>query len=44
MDYIALFDKLYGNDQLKATLSADLAAGRLAHAYLIEGEQASRAW
>ena len=37
MDYIALFDKLYGNDHLKATLSADLAAGRLAHAYLIEG-------
>ena len=41
MDYIAIFDKLYGNDQLKATLSADLAADRLAHAYLIEGASGS---
>lgn len=41
MDYIALFDNLYGNDQLKATLSADLAADRLAHAYLIEGAPGS---
>lgn len=41
MDYISIFDKLYGNDQLKATLSSDLAVDRLAHAYLIEGAPGS---
>lgn len=41
VDYQSAFDKIFGNDQLKATLAADLAADRLAHAYLIEGAPGS---
>ncbi len=41
MEYTDFFADLYGNEQLKATLSADLAADRLSHAYLIEGPQGS---
>ena len=41
MEYASLFDKIYGNEQLKATLCADLAADRLSHAYLIEGAPGS---
>lgn len=37
MEFASIFDHIYGNDQLKSTLTADLAADRLAHAYLIEG-------
>ena len=41
MEYASLFDPIYGNEQLKATLCADLAADRLSHAYLIEGAPGS---
>ena len=41
MEYTSLFDHIYGNEQLKATLCADLAADRLSHAYLIEGAPGS---
>ena len=41
MEYASLFNKIYGNEQLKATLCADLAADRLSHAYLIEGAPGS---
>lgn len=41
MEYASIFQKIYGNDQLKATLCADLAADRLSHAYLIEGASGS---
>lgn len=41
MEYTSLFDQIYGNEQLKATLCADLAADRLSHAYLIEGAPGS---
>lgn len=41
MDVQFVFDKIFGNDSLKATLLADLAADRLAHAYLIEGANGS---
>ena len=41
MEYTSLFDHIYGTEQLKATLCADLAADRLSHAYLIEGAPGS---
>ncbi|MGM9680256.1 MAG: ATP-binding protein [Eubacteriales bacterium] len=36
-----LWDRLYGNDLVKKSLRADLASGRLAHAYLLEGPEGS---
>lgn len=36
-----LWDGLYGNDLIKKSLRADLASGRLAHAYLLEGPEGS---
>ncbi len=41
VELASLFENIYGNEQLKATLSADLAADRLSHAYLIEGAPGS---
>jgi DNA polymerase-3 subunit delta' len=41
VEYTSLFETIYGNEQLKATLCADLAADRLSHAYLIEGAPGS---
>ncbi len=36
-----VFPELIGNERLKSTLSADFAAGRSAHAYIIEGSAGS---
>lgn len=36
-----VFPALIGNDRLKSTLSADFAAGKSAHAYIIEGPEGS---
>lgn len=41
MEFASLFRDIYGNEQLKATLCADLAADRLSHAYLVEGAPGS---
>lgn len=36
-----LWDKIFGNDSIKTLLRDDLAAGRLAHAYILEGPEGS---
>lgn len=36
-----LWDAIFGNDLVKKSLRADLASGRLAHAYLLEGPEGS---
>lgn len=36
-----LWNAIFGNDSLKSLLRADLAAGRLAHAYILEGPDGS---
>ncbi|MBQ8382450.1 MAG: hypothetical protein IJX47_04500 [Clostridia bacterium] len=41
MEFASLFREIYGNEQLIATLCADLAADRLSHAYLVEGAPGS---
>ncbi|MGM9647636.1 MAG: ATP-binding protein [Eubacteriales bacterium] len=41
MEFASIFREIYGNEQLKATLCADLSADRLSHAYLIEGAPGS---
>lgn len=41
MEYALIFREIYGNEQLKATLCADLSADRLSHAYLVEGAPGS---
>lgn len=41
MEFASLFRDIYGNEQLIATLCADLSADRLSHAYLIEGAPGS---
>lgn len=35
------FDGFLGNEKLKERLERDIAAGRLAHAYMIEGPEGS---
>ena len=37
----ALFDVIYGNTQIKTYLSSEIAAGKLAHAYIFEGPSGS---
>ena len=41
MEFDSLFRDIFGNEQLLATLYADLAADRLSHAYIIEGAPGS---
>lgn len=41
MEFDSLFGDIFGNEQLLATLYADLAADRLSHAYIIEGAPGS---
>lgn len=41
MEFQSFFRDIYGNEQLKATLCADLSADRLSHAYLVEGAPGS---
>ncbi|MBQ8288542.1 MAG: hypothetical protein IJX76_07215 [Clostridia bacterium] len=41
MEFASLFRDIYGNEQLIATICADLAADRLSHAYLVEGTPGS---
>lgn len=36
-----LWQEIYGNDRLKERLSAEIASGKLAHAYLVEGAPGS---
>lgn len=36
-----LWQEIYGNERLKARLSSELASGKLAHAYLVEGAPGS---
>ncbi len=41
MEFASIFRNIYGNEQLIATLCADLSADRLSHAYLVEGAPGS---